>query len=131
MSNLLDCVKIRAMTAADAAAAMRTLASKIDAQVGIGIWEGSITGTLSGQTYDGNDGKHVAVFHDTSLVAPFGPHGDAESEACAALFCLAVKHAEALGGLVEAAQAVLDSWEKGDLAAAVRSLSAGLQRVTE
>ena len=107
MSNLLDCVKIRAMTAADAAAAMRTLASKIDGQVGIGIWEGSITGTLSGQTYDG------------------------ESEACAALFCLAVKHAEALGGLVEAAQAVLDSWEKGDLAAAVRSLSAGLQRVTE
>ncbi|EIF28008.1 hypothetical protein BCh11DRAFT_07900, partial [Burkholderia sp. Ch1-1] len=55
--HLLDCVKIRAMTAADAAAAMRTLASKIDGQVGIGIWEGSITGTLSGQTYDGNDGK--------------------------------------------------------------------------
>ncbi|WP_065497259.1 hypothetical protein [Burkholderia sp. CCA53] len=131
MSNLVDCVKIRAMTAADAAAAMRTLATKVDGQVGIGIWEGSVTGKISGQTYNGNDGRHIAVFHDTSLVAPFGPHGDAESEACAALFCLAVKHAEALGGLVDAAQAVLGAWEKGDLAGAVRSLSAALERVTE
>ncbi|MDN7527726.1 hypothetical protein [Burkholderia orbicola] len=131
MSNLVDCVQIRAMTAADAAAAMRTLVTKVDSQVGIGIWEGSITGKISGQTYDGNDGKHIAVFHDTSLVAPFGPHGDAESEACAALFCLAVKHADALGSLVEAAQAVLGAWEKGDLAGAVRGLSAALERVTE
>ncbi|MBY9629190.1 hypothetical protein KUU78_31115 (plasmid) [Pseudomonas aeruginosa] len=131
MSNLVDCVQIRAMTAADAAAAMRTLVTKVDSQVGIGIWEGSITGKISGQNYDGNDGKHIAVFHDTSLVAPFGPHGDAESEACAALFCLAVKHADALGSLVEAAQAVLGAWEKGDLAGAVRGLSAALERVTE
>ncbi|ABO60431.1 hypothetical protein LA345_37695 (plasmid) [Burkholderia vietnamiensis] len=131
MSNLVDCVQIRAMTAADAAAAMRTLVTKVDSQVGIGIWEGSITGKISGQTYDGNDGKHIAVFHDTSLVAPFGPHGDAESEACAALFCLAVKHADALGSLVEAAQAVLGAWEMGDLAGAVRGLSAALERVTE
>lgn len=128
MRNLDACVKARAMSTADAAAAMQMLASRIGGPVGIGIWEGSIAGKISGQTYGG---EHVAVFRAADLVSPFGPRGDEESEACAALFCLALKHAATLGSLAAAAGAVLDAWEKGDLAGAVRSLAAALDRVAE
>lgn len=63
---------------------MRQLAGMIGGQ--IGIWEGSIAGKLSGETYGG---EHISVFRTTDLIVPFGPLGDKESEACAALFCLA------------------------------------------
>ena len=37
------------------------------------------------------------------MMVPFGPHGDAESEAGAVLFVLAVRHAETIARALESA----------------------------
>ena len=37
------------------------------------------------------------------MMAPFGPYGDAESEASAVLFVLAVRHAETIARALESA----------------------------
>lgn len=91
--NLTECATVKRMSAAEAAAALQALAAKIQRPVGIGIWEGVIEGTVSGNRHVG---EHVAIFNDDTLVAPFGPRGDEESEACAALFALALSHADIL-----------------------------------
>lgn len=91
MSNLRNCAKIREMTATEAAAALKMLAAKIHGPVGLGVWEGSLAGKISGRAYNG---EQVAVFRQTDLVAPFGPRGDEESEACAALFAIALANAD-------------------------------------
>lgn len=91
MENLSNCAKVRDMTAVEAAQTLKMLAERIRGPVGLGIWEGTLQGEISGQTH-GN--KHVAVFRDTDLIAPFGPQGDEESEACAALFAVALANAE-------------------------------------
>lgn len=87
--NLENCLDVKNMTALEAIRAMKMLSSKTTLPIGIGIWEGELTGKISGQTYSG---EHIAVFQETALVCPFGPRGDAESEANAALFVAAVKY---------------------------------------
>ena len=87
--NLENCLDVKKMTALEAIRSMKLLSSKTTLPIGIGIWEGELTGKISGQTYSG---EHIAVFQETALVCPFGPRGDAESEANSALFVAAVKY---------------------------------------
>jgi hypothetical protein len=91
MRNLENCVDVKDVTVEQAAESMKMLSRMVGKRVGHGIWEGTVAGTLSGNTYKG---EHVAVFSNYSLIAPFGPRGDRESEACAALFVLACEYAE-------------------------------------
>ena len=104
--NSENCMDVKEMTALEAIQAMKSLASKAAKPVvGVGIWEGKITGTISGETYEG---KHIAVFQDTALVSPFGPHGDEESEAMAVLFVTAIKYASAVSDSYEAMLSALE-----------------------
>lgn len=92
--NLCNCVTMKEMTALEVATTIRDLRDKLCPsckKLGIGIWEGDLTGKLSGVTHGG---EHVAVFNTKCLVAPFGPRGDAESEALAAIFVLAIHNAD-------------------------------------
>jgi hypothetical protein len=91
MRNLENCLDVKDMTVDEAAESMKVLSRMVRKPVGIGIWEGTVVGALGGNTYKG---EHVAVFSNDGLIAPFGPGGDRESEACAALFVLACKYAE-------------------------------------
>lgn len=99
MSNLANCEKIREMSAIEAAQALKTLAQQIKGPVGLGIWDGALHGKVSGQTYEG---EMIAVFRDDDLIAPFGRRGDAESEACAALFALALANADKIAAALAA-----------------------------
>lgn len=89
INNLENCVTTINFTPAEACAALDKLASLLPKNIGIGIWEGTITGVLSGNTYSG---KHLGVFDDSRLIALFGPHGDPEAEAAAALLVTAIKN---------------------------------------
>ena len=91
MNNLENGLQIKNMTAVEAAQALKMLATMIKGPVALGIWEGSLTGKISGHTHDG---EMIAVFNDTALVAPFGFRGDQEGEACAALFATAFSYAD-------------------------------------
>ncbi|CAK7035051.1 MAG: hypothetical protein DELT_00526 [Desulfovibrio sp.] len=88
----INCVAIKDdLTPAKAAKAMQELVAKINGPLGLGMWEGTLTGKNSGQTYGD---KHIAVFNSDSLVAPFGPLHDEESERIAVLFIMAFQYAE-------------------------------------
>jgi hypothetical protein len=91
MNNLIDCAMVKEMTPVEAAQTLKMLSEKIRGPVGLGVWEGTLHGEISGQVH-GN--RHVAVFRETDLIAPFGPQDDEESEACAALFAVALANAE-------------------------------------
>jgi hypothetical protein len=99
-NNLQDCVDVKSLTPLELAGALRTLAAKINKPLGVGIWEGTLEGKVGGTR---RDGEHVAVFQEQSLVAPFGPRGDEESEASAVLFVTAVKYAETIARALELA----------------------------
>jgi hypothetical protein len=99
-NNLDDCVRVRPMGPRELAEAIRLLAGKVRQPVGAGIWEGTLEGKISGAR---REGPHVAVFQEQSLVAPFGPHGDPESEASAVLFVLSVQYAETIARALESA----------------------------
>lgn len=88
--NLANGVAVKNMSAFEAAQTLAKLASRITGPVGLGIWEGTLTGAISGNAHSA---EHIAVFRESDLIAPFGPRGDAESEACAALFALALASA--------------------------------------
>ena len=81
------------MSAEEAAEAMVMLADKISLSVGLGIWEGELHSKSTGEIYKG---PHISVFQKNALVVPFGPMHDSESEACAALFCVALQYAKAI-----------------------------------
>lgn len=92
-NNLQACRPVKEMTAAEAAGALKTLAAKIAGPVSVGVWEGTLTGKMSGEPHAW---KHIAVFGDDELIAVFGPHGDAASEAAAVLCAVAFTHANVL-----------------------------------
>lgn len=98
--NLADCVTTKEMTALAAVTAIRDLVAKYPAnkKLGIGVWEGDVTGKLSGNTHGG---KHLGVFNANTLVALFGPHGDAESESLAATFVVAVQNADKMASVLQ------------------------------
>lgn len=82
------------MSPEKAAEALKKMADIIgDENIAIGIWEGEVTGTMSGNAFKGN---HVSAFNDSTMIAPFGPQGDSRSEASAMLFALAKNNATAL-----------------------------------
>lgn len=101
-NNLIDCVTTNNMTAQEAVTAICDLVSKYpgNRQLGIGIWEGEVVGTLSGDSYAGN---HLGVFSKETLVALFGKHEDPESEAMAAIFVLAIQNAEKIAQALKSA----------------------------
>lgn len=108
-NNLHDCVLIKDMTAAEAAAALQRLAATIRGPVGLGIWAGTVAGKLSRHAQEGD---HVAVFRDSGLMAPFGPRGDEESEACAALFAIALTHANTIAAALAVPAPATPGWTK-------------------
>lgn len=107
--NHQHCQQLRPMTTAEAAQAMAKLAELATKgqPLAIGLWHGTLTGTGSGNVYQG---EHVSVFTDQTLFAPFGPQGDQASEAGAALLVLAARHAAGF------AQALPESFTPGRLA---------------
>ncbi len=89
--NLADCVTIKDMSAQEAAVAIASMAAKLPKALGIGVWEGTIEGKISGNVYAGS---HLGVFDANTLIALFGPHGDALSECTAALLVATIKNAD-------------------------------------
>ena len=100
-NNLQECVEPRQMATLEVVELIERLAAMIPEPLGIGIWEGTITGKLSGNRYEG---RHIGVFNEDTLVALFGPENDAESEAAAALFVTVTKNATLLAGFVKNAR---------------------------
>lgn len=98
MRNLESCSKIKPMTVQEAARAMATLAPRAEGPLGLGIWEGAVVSSIDQK---GHAGDHVAVFSDSKLISPFGPRGDEDSEAMAALFVIAVHNAEKIALALE------------------------------
>lgn len=107
--NHQHCQHLRPMTTAEAAQAMAKLAELATKgkPLALGLWNGTLTGTESGNVYQG---EHVSVFTDETLFAPFGPQGDQAGEAGAALLVLAARHAAGF------AQALPENFKPGLLA---------------
>jgi hypothetical protein len=99
--NLADCVTIKDMSAQEAAAAIASMAAKFPKTLGIGVWEGTIEGKISGNVYAG---KHLGVFDANTLIALFGPHGDALSECTAALLVAIVQNADKIATALQNSQ---------------------------
>lgn len=99
LNNLDACVTTKNMCARDAVLHMRDMKKVINGPLGIGIWNGELKGKLSGQSYKG---EHVAVFTKDTLVATFGKRGDAESEACAAMFVCIYNNIEKIADAITA-----------------------------
>lgn len=95
-----NCQRLKKMSSIEAVQAMAKLAQIATGgrPLALGLWNGTMTGGESGREYTG---EHVAVFSEKSLFAAFGPHGDREGEAGAALCVLAARHAEEFARLIE------------------------------
>jgi hypothetical protein len=87
------------MCARDAVLHMRDMKKVINGPLGIGIWNGELKDKASGRDYTG---EHVAVFTKNDMVAAFGPRGDEESEACAAMFVCIYNNIEKIADAITA-----------------------------
>lgn len=104
--NHQHCQQLRPMTTAEAAQAMAKLAELATKgqPLALGLWNGTLTGTDSGNVYQG---EHVSVFTDETLFALFGPQGDQAGEA---LLVLAARYAAGF------AQALPENFKPGRVA---------------
>jgi hypothetical protein len=92
MKNPNDGHDLKPLDPKQAAERMAYLSGKIKRPVNVSVWDGTLNGQREHQ------GPHIAVFQKETLVAPFGPHGDEESEACALLFAYAANFAKGIAG---------------------------------